>query len=303
MISTRWAPMVTLSTLCLALAMAGGEALDAAQPYSSGFGAAADTVLSIEPGDVVRLLLNEGRVILEGIDGDDLEVEDGSRRGIELARNGSRLALRVRGRDSGGGRMIRLGVPRGIEIDVSGEHVDVEARGLTGDLRVNVIEGDLRVADVRGGVELRTIDGDIEVAEVEGAVDAATVDGAVHLRVIRGPIRAQSMDGDVILDDVDGAEVVASTVDGDVTYDGTLSRGARVQLVTHDGDVLVSIPADSSAEVEVATFDGEFIPEFPVRVGRVEAGQPLRFRLGSGGATLGVQVFDGDIQLRHRPGR
>lgn len=303
MISMRWIPVVMLSTPCLALAIAGGKALDAAQPSSSGSGAAPDTVLAIAAGEVVHLRLSDGRVILEGIDGADLEVEDGSRRGIELARDGSRLTLRVRGRDSGGGRLIRVGVPHGVEIEISGEHVDVEARGLIGPLRVDVVQGDLRVSDMRGAVEVRTVDGDIVVADVEGSVDAATVEGGVQLSVIRGSIRAQSMDGDLILDDVDGAEVMASTVDGDVTYDGTLSRGSRVELVTHDGDVLVSIPADASAEVEVATFDGEFIPEFPVQVGRVEAGQPLRFRLGSGGARLAVQVFDGDIQLRHRPGR
>jgi hypothetical protein len=294
--------------LCLALSGAGGGALDAA-PVDAPLGSdlsgrsVPDTVLSIAPGDVVRLLLSDGRVILEGVDGAGLEVDDGSRRGIEWARNGDRLTVRVRGRDRGGDRFVRVGVPRGVAVEVSGEHVALEARGMRGDLSVTVIEGDLRVSDARGAVDLRTVDGDVEVVDVEGSVDAGTVDGWVAIRRVRGSIRAQSMDGDVILDDVDGAEVTASTVDGDVTYDGLLSRGSRVDLVTHDGDVVVSIPADASADVEVATFDGEFIPEFPVQVGRVEAGQPLRFRLGAGGARLDVQVFDGDIQLRHRSGR
>ena len=288
-----------LSTLCLALAVAGGGGLDAAPSSSER----ADTVLAVAPGDVVRLLLSDGRVILEGVDGVGLQIDDGSRRGIETARNGRQLAVRVRGRDRGGDRFVRVGVPRGVEIEVSGEHVGVEARGMTGALSVNVIEGDLRVSDMRGDVELKTIDGDIEVSDVEGTVDVGTVDGWVQLRRIRGSIRAQSMDGDVILDDVDGEEVTASTVDGDLTYDGPFLRSARVDLVTHDGDVLVLIPADASADVEVATFDGEFIPDFPVRVGRIQSGQPLRFRLGSGGARIGVQVFDGDIQFRHRPGR
>ena len=285
-------------TLCLALAAASGGLASA--PASSSL---PDTVVAVSAGDVVRLLLDDGRVVLEGVDGEGLEIDDVSRRGIEVARNGRQLAVRVRGRDRGEDRFVRVGVPRGVEVEVSGKQVGVEARGMTGPLRVNVIEGDLRVSAARGAVDLKTIDGDIDVADVEGSVDVATVDGRVELRRVRGSIRAQSMDGDVILDDVDGEEIVASTVDGDLTFDGPFLRSARVDLVTHDGDVLVSIPADASADVDVATFDGEFIPEFPVQVGRIQAGQPLRFRLGSGGARIGVQVFDGDIQFRHRSGR
>lgn len=285
--------------LCLALAVHAGERLDAVPATAER----ADTVLAVSPGDLVRLQLDDGRVVLEGIDGAGLEIDDGSRRGLELARNGRQLAVRVRGRDRGGDRFVRVGVPRGVRVDISGQRVEVDARGTTGALRVNVIEGDLRVAGMRGDVDLKTIDGDIDVTDVEGSVDVGTVDGWVQMRGIRGSIRAQTMDGDVMLDDVDGEEVVASTVSGDLTFDGPFQVCERVDLVTHDGDVLVSIPASASADVDVATFDGEFIPDFPVQVGRVQAGQPLRFRLGSGGARIGVQVFDGDIQFRHRSGR
>lgn len=294
-------PAVILPALALVFALGGRGAHDAAASVTPE--SKIDTVLAVASGDIVQFVLNDSRLVLEGIEGAGLEIDDGSRRGIEVGRNGGRIVVRVRGRNRGGERFVRVGVPRGVAVEVSGERVEVEASGVRGDLRVNVLEGDLVVSDVLGDVEVRTVDGDIDIVDVEGAVQAATVDGTVRLAGIRGSASAQSMDGDLVLDDVDGDEVSASTVDGDVSYDGPLSRGSRVELVTHDGDVVVSIPADVSADFELATFDGEFLPQFPIRVGRIESGQPLRFRLGSGDARLGVQVFDGDIQLRHRPGR
>lgn len=289
----------------VALLSRGDGALAAASPHSEADPAAAraDTVLEVSRGDIVRIDLREGEVVIEGVEGRLLEVYGESRRGLEVARNGGRVSLRIRGRDRGAERMVRLGVPSGVQVWVEGEEVDVASSGLEGPLRVRVVEGDIRVAESVGAVEVRTVDGDVDVSDVEGMVDASTVDGWVRLARIRGTAYAQTMDGDLVLDDVDGAEVSATTVDGDVTFDGPLSRGTQVELVTHDGDVVVSVPTDASADVEVSTFEGEFVPAFPVRVGRVEAGQPLRFRLGDGGARLGVQVFDGDIQLRHRPGR
>lgn len=264
-----------------------------------------DTVVAVEPGDVVVLEAKEGRVVVEGVGGPDLEVQDRDPRGgVSVTRRGRRVTLRPRAADGELDRTVRLGVPDGIDVEISGDDVDVEARRLGGSLRIDVIEGNLRVAGVAGDVSLRTVDGDIEVESVGGDALAATVDGRVRLRDVRGArVAAESMDGDLVLDGVAAVEVDATTVDGDVHYRGPLAPGSRVRLVTHDGDVVAIVPPGASADVEVATFDGEFVPGFPVRVGRVQAGQPLRFRMGSGGARLDMQVFDGDIQLRHGPGR
>lgn len=266
---------------------------------------AADTVVAVEPGDVVILEAREGRIVVEGTRGTNLEIEDRSRRGgIVVGRRGRRVELRPRAADRELDRTVRLRVPDGVDVEISGQSVHVDARGLGGSLRVDVVEGDLRATDIAGDLALRTVDGDIEIDVVGGSVEAYTVDGRVRMREVGGErASAESMDGDLILDGVDALEVSATTVDGDVHYRGPLARGSDVRLVTHDGDVIAIVPTGASADVEVATFDGEFVPGFPVRVGRVQAGQPLRFRMGSGGARLDMQVFDGDIQLRHEPGR
>lgn len=263
-----------------------------------------DTVVTVRPGDRVRIEVREGRLVLEGVEGDRLSVEDeGGIAGLELRQSDGRVDLRPRERDGRVEGSVRIRVPRGLRVEVTGRDLDVRARGIEGGIRVDALEGDLRAEEIRGDVELRTLDGDIDVRDVVGAVSAATVDGEVRITDVEGAVLAESMDGDVVLDGVDGDELEAVTVDGDVHFEGAVRPGTRIRLVTHDGDVVAVLPPSVSLDVEVSTFDGEFIPEFPVRVGRVEAGQPLRFRLGDGGAWLDVEVFDGDIQLRHGPGR
>lgn len=266
---------------------------------------ALDTLVPVEPGDVVVLEAREGRVVVEGVRGSDLEVEDRDRgSGVAVTRRGRRVVIRPRSADRELDRTLRLGVPDGVEVEISGQSLEVTARDLGGGLRVGVVEGDLRATGIEGDLDLQTVDGDIEIDDVGGSVHAHTVDGRVRMHDVRGPrASAQSLDGDLILDGVAAREVDATTVDGDVHYRGPLARGSRVRIVTHDGDVVAIVPPEAEADVEVATFDGEFVPGFPVQVGRVQAGQPLRFRMGSGGAQLDIQVFDGDIQLRHGPGR
>jgi hypothetical protein len=289
-----------LAAVPIGLANSGGPvtAVRATPPVVHG-----DTVVEARQGDRIRVILSEGRVVLSGAGSGALVADDdGDPNAVRIQRRGSTLVvepLRRGGRDA----VLRLQVPEGVPVEVNGDEVEVVASGVASDLRVAVVDGDVRVRDVSGSVELRTVTGDIDVRQVGGGVSVATVDGRVGVFGAAGDVTAESMDGDVVIEGVGGSEVHAVTVDGDVRYQGPIRAGGRVRLVTHDGDVTAEVPEGASADVEVSTYDGQFLPDFPVTVGRVEAGKPLRFRMGSGGAWLEMQAFDGDIQLRHGPGR
>ncbi len=94
--------------------------------------------------------------------------------------------------------------------------------------------------------------------------------------------------------------VEATTLDGDIVFDGQVGPRGNLSLVTHSGDVTLRLPADFGGRFEVSTIDGNFESEFPVRVGGVGAGQALRFELGNGQARILIQNFDGDIRLLRR---
>ncbi|NNK63516.1 MAG: DUF4097 family beta strand repeat protein [Gemmatimonadetes bacterium] len=276
--------------------------LSRAEGVPRAFDAPSDTVVEARTGDRVRVVLTQGRVVIENGRDDRLAADDdGDPEGVRIVRRGS--TLEVTPRRPGAAPVLRIRVPLDVDVEVRGEDVDVDATGVRGTLSVQVVEGDLRARDIDGSAELRTISGDVDVRRVSGSVRAATVDGRVDVHDAGGDVSAESMDGDVVVERVGGSDVEAVTVDGDVRFAGVIRPGGRVRLVTHDGDVTAEVPEDTSADVEVSTYDGEFMPDFPVRVGRVEAGRPLRFRMGAGGARLELQAFDGDIQLRSGPGR
>ena len=109
------------------------------------------------------------------------------------------------------------------------------------------------------------------------------------------------MNGDVTLDRVDATSVTATSLNGDVSYEGPIKNNGRYALSTHNGDVTVSVAEGTSASVAVSTFNGEFESEFPVTLTETRKGKRFSFRLGSGSAQVTLESFQGTIELV-RPG-
>jgi hypothetical protein len=126
------------------------------------------------------------------------------------------------------------------------------------------------------------------------------MDGDVTLHGAAGDIEIDATDGTITLLDIEATSVVANTVDGDIWFDGVLAPRGSYSITTHDGDITVQIPEDSDAQVRMARHDGEFVSDFPLTVQRWPSGRRIEFELGSGGADLQIEAFDGDIELLHR---
>lgn len=262
-----------------------------------------DTVLDVRPGDRLVAKNLEGRILVEGWDRDEVQVEIGGsgRTTVELRREDRRVE--VQGSPTGGRRgprSYRIRVPRWMQVEVGGIDVSIEAEGVGGDLAARTVEGDIHVKDARGSVSARSVDGVVEVEDVVGDVVASSGDDDVVLRNIRGALRVQSVDGSIRLQNVDAPRVEAETVDGDVEFDGVLQAGGHYRLVTHDGDVVVRVPERPDVSVFVSTHEGEFRSDFTITVNRLRGGREFRFTLGRGGADLHLEAFDGDIRLSRR---
>src|SRR6266540_3067486 len=128
------------------------------------------------------------------------------------------------------------------------------------------------------------------------------VDLDITITDAAGDITVESVDGDIILARIDAVNIDVNTVDGDITYDGTIKTSGSYRLATHDGDVAVVIPPTACVSGSVSTFDGDFDASFTVDT--VRAGKHrFSFTIGrcASPARLEVETFDGDIKLR-RPG-
>lgn len=266
--------------------------------------AAADT-LRARSGD--RLVLQDfrGRLRVRAVAGDLVRlvhVSPPSGGASLLSRSGDRIRITGRGPEGRSPeRELVVDVPAWLAVELRGHELEAAVEGLRADVSVRNVEGDLEVRDVVGAVSLWSVDGEIRVTDVRGAVAARSVDESVELTRVTGDVDVGSTDGDVRLWEVDASEVDAQTVDGDITFEGSLRAGGTYALVTHGGDVTATIPEDAGVRIEVSTFDGSFEAAFPVRLERFRGGREMSFVLGDGRARLVLQAFGGDIRLRHRP--
>jgi len=112
-----------------------------------------------------------------------------------------------------------------------------------------------------------------------------------------GDIAAETVNGDVVLERVDATTLDATTVNGDLGYDGPLRSGGRYTLSTHNGDISLAMAENASAMVSVSTFSGDFESDFPVPVRETRKGQRFSFTLGAGSAQVSLESFQGTIRL------
>ncbi len=176
----------------------------------------------------------------------------------------------------------------------------ISVRGTQADVVAETTEGDVRVTGGAGRISIATVEGLVDVVGARGRVEVAAGDGDIRIRDVVGEIDVETIDGDITITEADSRGVEANTVDGDIIYRGSILNGGRYNLSTHDGDITLSVQSNVSADVTVANFNGGFETNFPV-VLRESQRKRLRFTLGSGGAQVRLEAFDGDVFLRRSP--
>ncbi len=195
----------------------------------------------------------------------------------------------------------RLTVPRWMDLRLSGINTEMSLKDVDGQVEAETVRGSIVLAGGRRFIRLSAIDGDVEVTGARGRVEASSVNHDVDLRDVEGEIKASTVNGSIRLAQVRSADVEASTVNGEILYDGALRDDGRYHFATHEGDVVVVVPERTNAAVSVATFNGEFLSSFPVRVQGMRRGKDFDFVLGTGRGELDLESFSGTIRLV-RPG-
>jgi DUF4097 and DUF4098 domain-containing protein YvlB len=166
---------------------------------------------------------------------------------------------------------------------------------------VETVQGQVEVEGGAGLVSLQSVQGSVSLSGAKGRLEAHSVNEDVRVSGSSGEVTAETVNGDITLSRVDGSSVTASSVNGDLDYDGSISNGGRYAFSTHNGDITVTVPEGSNAAVSVSTFNGEFESEFPVTLTETRKGKRFSFTVGTGSAQMTLESFQGTIQLV-RPG-
>src|SRR6266436_1020644 len=192
-------------------------------------------------------------------------------------------------------------VPAWMALNLSGVYTDIKVDGAQNEITAETVQGEITVLGGAGNVSLKSVMGAVTLEKARGRIALSSVNEEVRATDISGDLTAETVNGDIALIQIESANAEASTVNGDVTYDGTIKDGGRYRFGTHDGDVRVSVPEKANASVSVSTFNGDFSACFPVQLtGKTK--HRFNFTLGSGSARLELESFSGDIKIC-RPGQ
>ncbi len=223
---------------------------------------------------------------------------------IEVRRTGSMVRIES-SRRSGPARNVEyvVTVPARAALRISGPFSDVSVDGARGDVIVETVRGDVRVRGGDGLVELRSVEGDITLEGARGRITLGAVNEDIHVRDVAGELSLETVNGDVHLLRVESSRVVASTVNGDVVYDGTIRDDGSYSLTTHNGDITIGIPEGANATLSISTFNGDVDSALPLTLTELRRNRRFSFAVGQGTARVDLESFNGTIRLRRAAGR
>lgn len=259
-----------------------------------------DTTFAVRPD--ARLVISGlgGEVVIRTWNRNEMRVvaDHSSRDRLEVRTSASVVRLGIKSR-RGAPRSVEYNVtmPATMNVEVDGTFMDVDVRGVRGEVQVETVQGDVHVEGGEGYLSAHSVQGDVEVSGARGRLRVHTTNGEVRVRDITGELIAETVNGEMSLINIDSRSVEAVTVNGDITYEGTIRDGGRYSLNTHNGDVAVSVPEEANVTVTVATFNGDFESDFPVTITGTRD-KRFSFAIGDGSARLELESFGGSIRLR-----
>ncbi len=262
-----------------------------------------DTTFAVPRDARLDLSVLRGEVVVRTWNRNEVRVvaDHSSATRIDIASAGTTVRVRARSRTGAADVDFALTVPQSMALELTGTFLDVDVFDTQGEVRVETVQGDVTVRGGRGRVSLKSVQGDVASTGARGRIEISSANGDVTMQDGEGEVRIETLNGEVVIDRVQATSVSATTVNGDVMYNGSFASGGRYGFTTHNGDITLLMGAEVSASVSVATFNGEFESDFPVTITETSSsGKRLKFMLGRGGAQIDLNSFGGTIALRRR---
>jgi len=265
-----------------------------------------DTTIAVKPG--TKLVLNNfgGSIAIRTWARNAVRVraDHGRRDWVEFGQGNNELHVTSASR-LGPARSVAydLTVPAWLPVALSGVYNDVNLDGLQGGMEVETVRGDIVVRRAAGVIALRSVEGAVDLVGARGKIDVSSVNEAVRVAQAAGTIAAEAVNGDIHLIDIDSRDVEATTVNGEVVYDGSILDGGSYRFATHNGDIALGLSENANATVGVSTFSGDFESAFAITPRKAPKGHRFTFALGNGSAKIDLESFQGSIQLLARGSR
>jgi DUF4097 and DUF4098 domain-containing protein YvlB len=191
--------------------------------------------------------------------------------------------------------------PLWMAMKIEGQFNDVTIDGAQSEVSVETVRGDILIKGGTGVITGKTIQGAVAVEGARGKVNVSSVNQGIKITGSSGEIVAETTNGSITLSEIASGSVDVGTVNGDVTFDGTLVDTGRYRFATHNGDIVLTVPETSNATFNVRTYNGELTASLPFKgpvPSEARRGKRASYTLGTGSAEVDVESFGGEITLR-----
>ena len=264
----------------------------------------ADTTLTARKGQRLEASVYAGSITIKTWSRDAVRIQADTRRKdhLDIDADGSTITVETSGKwGPAGSADVEITMPTWMAVEISGVETDLSIEGCKCTVNAETVRGEVTVKGGEGNVSVQSVEGSVTVTDVNGRVEAQSVNESVTVERVTGDLAVQTVNGDVALEAIKSGSVEASTVNGDITYDGTIQNGGRYELSTHQGDLAITVPENANATVSVNTFNGTFESDYPVTLTGRNQRRKFSFTIGNGSARVDLESFGGDIRLA-RPG-
>lgn len=265
-----------------------------------------DSTVPVERGQRLEVDLYAGDITVKAWPQNSVRVvaDPGSRGRIEIERSPTTLGIHTSGRRGPPPSAdLELTVPAWMALDLSAVYGDITIAGARGAITAETVQGDVSAEGGEGLISVKSVQGGVALTGAKGRIEANSVNADVEVTRCSGEISAESVNGDVTLRETEATALSATSVNGDLEYQGPIRSGGRYLLSTHNGDITLGVAEGTSAAVSVSTFNGEFESDFPVTITETRKGKRFNFTLGSGSAQVTLESFQGTISLVRPGGR
>ncbi|MGH9220230.1 MAG: DUF4097 family beta strand repeat-containing protein, partial [Vicinamibacterales bacterium] len=221
-----------------------------------------DQTVDVAKGTRLVLSNNAGEVVVRSWDRDQVRIQATHGARETITAETTDMTLRVRTQRASGSRGpgglvdYQITVPRWMPVNLSGTYLDATIEGTTAEVTVETVHGNARVSGGNGAVSLRSVEGVITVDKASGRVQATTVNEGIRITNVSGEITAETTNGDIFIDNAQTSNLEAYTVNGEVTFNGTIRDNGVYRLGTHNGDIRAGLGGANNATVFVRTFQG-----------------------------------------------
>ena len=286
-----------LSSVVTVMLLAQAPAARTAPPQT-------DETVPVQRG--ARLLVNNyaGDVIVRTWDKDSVRViaRHQARTKVSIRPSAAALSISASGTHGPQGSVdYEITAPAWMAVRVEGTFNFVTVEGAQAEVFANTVRGDVTIKGGSGTVTAKSVEGEVRVEGARGKVNVSSVNEKVVIADTGGDVTAESINGRITMTGMDARSVDASTVNGDIAYEGKLLEGGHYSFGTHNGNLMLGVPDNANATFTIRTYQGSFSTDLPLEgIDRadVRRGKRVTTALGNGSADVNLETFGGSIRLR-----